>query len=66
MNTIEYKLIAFGNKYLIRDIRVIRGHKKNPCNLWRGPKIQKHQVSSLSGLRRWFTYLMLSGVISTF
>ena len=23
MNTIEYKLIAFGNKYLIRDIRVI-------------------------------------------
>ncbi len=25
MNTIEYKLIAFGKKYLIRDIRVIRG-----------------------------------------
>jgi hypothetical protein len=81
MNTIEYKLIAFGNKYLIRDICVIRGHKKccvnsfltclpagrQVCaNPWRGHKIRKHQASSLSGLRLWFTYLMLSGVISTF
>jgi hypothetical protein len=36
------------------------------CIILARPKIRKHQVSSLSGLRLWFTYLMLSGVISTF